>query len=193
MAKRKKQVKSPPKVASIKSDDAIPGELRFEWRDPAELSENPRNWRRHPEHQLAALSDVISEVGWAGACLFNERTGRLVDGHARQKIALKNGSKKVPVLIGDWDEETEAKILATLDPIAAMATADSAALEALLKSVSTASPAIDQMLKELSEDAAKAAGGPEPGGGGDEFGTTPEASGPTRKCPGRRHRPSIRP
>src|SRR5260370_41634912 len=90
--------------------------LRLEWRSPAELAANPANWRRHPETQIAALTDVITEVGWAGACLYNERTGRLIDGHARQKIALAQGTDKVPVLIGDWTEEQEAKILATLDP-----------------------------------------------------------------------------
>src|SRR5260370_40602406 len=59
--------------------------LRLEWRSPSELAENPANWRRHPDAQLAALSDVIAEVGWAGAGLYNERTGRLIDGHLRRK------------------------------------------------------------------------------------------------------------
>src|SRR6516165_4107665 len=95
--------------------------LRLEWRSPAELAENPRNWRTHPDTQLAALADVIAEVGWAGACLYNERTNRLIDGHLRRAIAQAQGCTKVPVLIGDWDEVTEAKILATLDPIGAMA------------------------------------------------------------------------
>jgi len=132
----KKTGKAPlDKLTESISASSLP--LRLEYLDPASLQDNEKNWRRHPENQLAALSDVIAEVGWAGACLFNERTGRLVDGHARQKIALKNGTKKVPVLIGSWDEATEAKILATLDPIAAMATADAKALEALLESVST--------------------------------------------------------
>ena len=84
--------------------DALPP-LRLEWRSPAELNENPRNWRTHPDTQLAALADVIAEVGWAGACLFNERTGRLIDGHARKKIALKRGCELVPVLVGNWTEE----------------------------------------------------------------------------------------
>lgn len=127
--------------------------LRLEWRDPAELAENPRNWRRHPEAQLAALTDVIAEVGWAGACLYNERTGRLIDGHARRKVALDQGAARVPVLVGDWDEAAEAKILATLDPLAAMAEADKASLDALLRDVSTGSEALAGMLTALAEDA----------------------------------------
>src|SRR5262245_43777309 len=120
--------------------DAVPP-LRLEWRSPAELAENPKNWRTHPDSQLAALADVIAEVGWAGACLYNERTGRLIDGHARRRIAQDQGCEKVPVLVGSWDEATEAKILATLDPIAAMAEADSGKLETLLREVSTGSDA----------------------------------------------------
>jgi ParB-like chromosome segregation protein Spo0J len=125
--------------------------LRLVYMDPAELAENPSNWRRHPENQINALSDVISEVGWAGACLLNERTGRLIDGHARRKVALEQGATKVPVLVGDWTEEQEKKILATLDPLAAMAEADTAALDALLREVSTGSEALATMLTELAE------------------------------------------
>lgn len=127
--------------------------LRLEWRSPAELAENPKNWRRHPDAQIAALTDVLGEVGWAGALLFNERTGRLIDGHGRRKVALEQGAEKVPVLVGDWDEATEAKILATLDPLAAMAEADASALEALLRDVQTGSQAIADMLTKLGEDA----------------------------------------
>ena len=61
--------------------------LRLEYRTPGELAENPRNWRTHPAAQSTALADVMAEVGWAGACLLNERTGRLIDGHLRREIA----------------------------------------------------------------------------------------------------------
>jgi DNA modification methylase len=124
--------------------------LRLEWRSPTELAENPRNWRRHPDAQLAALEDVIKEVGWAGVCLFNERTDRLIDGHLRKQIGLKRRDEKVPVLIGNWSEEQETKILATLDPISAMAQADGAKLEELLRNVKTDSAAVQSLLDELA-------------------------------------------
>jgi ParB-like chromosome segregation protein Spo0J len=127
--------------------------LRLEWRSPAELAENPRNWRTHPDTQLAALTDVISEVGWAGACLFNERTQRLIDGHLRRRIGIAQGTDKIPVLIGNWNEEQERKILATLDPIGALAQADSAKLESLLREVSTGSNALEQLLADLAAGA----------------------------------------
>jgi DNA modification methylase len=153
--------------------------LRLVYMDPNELAENPANWRRHPENQINALTDVISEVGWAGACLLNERTGRLIDGHARRKVALEQGATKVPVLVGDWTEEQEKKILATLDPLAAMAEADTAALDALLREVSTGSEALGAMLTELAEKSGVIPAIPEPGNGGDDFDPTPD-TGPTR-------------
>jgi hypothetical protein len=121
--------------------------LRLEWRDPAELADNPANWRRHPQAQLRALTDVLAEVGWAGALLFNEATGRLIDGHARKEVSPCG---KVPVLIGSWTEEQEKKILATLDPLAAMAEADRGQLETLLREVQTESVNVAQMLSDLA-------------------------------------------
>ena len=127
--------------------------LRLEWRSPAELAENPRNWRTHPDTQLAALADVIAEVGWAGACLYNERTQRLIDGHLRKSIGTAQGIDKIPVLVGNWSEEQELRILTTLDPIGALAQADSAKLETLLREVSTGSGALEQLLADLAVDA----------------------------------------
>src|SRR5207245_5003264 len=120
--------------------------LRLEWWAPDCLSDNPLNWRRHPDKQLSALKDVLAEVGWAGALLYNERTKRLIDGHARKRIS----TAKVPVLVGSWSEEQELKILATLDPLAAMAEADKGALDALLSQVQTESDAVRALLEGLA-------------------------------------------
>lgn len=60
-------------------------ELRLEYLDPSQLNENPANWRMHPSSQIEALQDVMQDVGWAGALLYNESTKRLIDGHARKK------------------------------------------------------------------------------------------------------------
>jgi DNA modification methylase len=152
--------------------------LRLEWIDPKTLTPNPKNWRRHPEHQRDALADVLGEVGWAGAALYNEQTGKLVDGHLRLDVALRRGDEAIPVLVGSWDEADEAKILATLDPIAALATADAAALDSLLREVNTGSAAVMDMLAELAEGAGLFVE-PVVGAGGDEFDTTPD-DGPTR-------------
>ncbi len=137
--------------------------LRLEWRSPAELAENPRNWRVHPENQQAALAGAMTEVGWAGACLFNEATGRLIDGHLRRKVAQAQGCDLVPVLVGTWTEDQEAKILATLDPLAGMAGADPVILDDLLKGVHTGCDDLRDMLTDLWDDVqADAIAGTEP-------------------------------
>ncbi len=179
MAKAKTK---PRRTPPVKVPEA-PQPLRLEWRTPSELAENPKNWRTHPPEQIDALTGVISEVGWAGACLFNETTGRLIDGHARKKVAVEQGAERVPVLVGSWTEEQEAKILASLDPIGAMAGADATKLDALLSSISTDNAGLSSLLESLAHDNPIPEVLPEPGAGGDEFDTTP-ADGPTRCQPG---------
>lgn len=43
--------------------------LRLVWMDPAELADNPANWREHPEAQVAVVEELLDQAGWAGACL----------------------------------------------------------------------------------------------------------------------------
>jgi DNA modification methylase len=134
----------------LKQDDPMARKpktpLRLEYRDAEELKDNPSNWRKHPAKQLTALRDVIAEVGWAGAVLYNERTKRLIDGHARKEVS----AGKIPVLVGNWSEEQEKKILATLDPLGALAEVEYEKLEALLKEVETESDALAQILEDLA-------------------------------------------
>jgi len=113
--------------------------LRLEWIEAGSLSENPHNWRRHSPEQLQSIKDLLEDpdVGWAGACLYNERTKRLVDGHARKTVA--DPKTPVPVLVGNWSEEAEKKILATLDPVCAMAQGDLDAYAALVETINAES------------------------------------------------------
>ncbi len=147
--------------------------LRLEWRNASDLKSHPSNWRRHPPAQQRALQDVLAEVGWAGALLFNERTGRLIDGHLRAQVAK---GQKVPVLVGEWTEEQERKILATLDPLAAMAQPDQDALLKLLESVQFESADVNAMLEALANGETQPM--PVPLNGGQK-----EATAPTCKCP----------
>lgn len=123
--------------------------LRLEWRDPATLTPNPRNFRRHPEEQKKLLAAVIDEVGWAGCILFNEATGRIIDGHARQEEALRRKDPAVPVLVGTWSEQEEIKILATFDPIAAMAQQADDIYRELLADVETDNEDLQGWLDEM--------------------------------------------
>ncbi len=135
-------------------------QLRLEWVDPTTLSPNPRNWRRHPKAQRDALEEVLSEVGWAGALLYNEATGRLIDGHLRLDV-MRDSGEPVPVLIGSWTEEQERVILATLDPIAAMAEADAEKVRELLDGIGEQSAAVQAVIDSLAEEAGIVLG-PEP-------------------------------
>jgi hypothetical protein len=56
-------------------------------------------------------------------------------------------------LILDVDEAEGDKILATLDPLAAMAETDAAKLDAILREVDTGSAELQQMLADIAEDA----------------------------------------
>jgi DNA modification methylase len=144
---KRKQSETQTPVVGPRRDPAASPPLRLEWLNADELADNPANWRRHPQAQLSALTDVLAEVGWAGALLYNEATGRLIDGHARK--ALTRGGQ-VPVLIGSWTAEQEKTILATLDPLAAMAEADPGKLEALLREVQPGSDSVAQLLAGLA-------------------------------------------
>jgi hypothetical protein len=130
--------------------------LRLEWVEADTLADNPSNWRRHPDGQLGALREVLAEVGWAGALLYNEQTRRLIDGHARKQLA----PGKVPVLVGAWTEAQEKVILASLDPIAGMAEADADRLEALLHEVNPTGEAVRALLADLAARAGVEAGLP---------------------------------
>jgi len=150
MSKRKQ--KRPARTRKQAAESAQDMPLRLEWRTPQELADNPANWRTHPTEQINALTGVLAEVGWAGACLYNSRTNRLIDGHARKKVALEQGTDKIPVLVGNWTEEQEKTILATLDPLASMAQADSEALGKLLAQIETDNEAIRAMLDDLGRE-----------------------------------------
>jgi hypothetical protein len=109
-------------------------ELLLEYLDPASLTPQPANPWSHPPAQAGALAAAIDQAGWAGAALLNRRTGKLIDGHLRREEAIRRG-ERLPTLVGEWDEAQERLLLATVNPIAALAEQDDARLSALLASV----------------------------------------------------------
>jgi hypothetical protein len=116
------------------------------------LLPNPANWRTHPPAQQDALRGLLAEIGYANALIARELPGgrlMLIDGHLR---AETTPDQLVPVLVLDVDEEEAKKLLATLDPLGALAEADAAKLDALLKEVQTDSPAVAQMLNDLGDE-----------------------------------------
>lgn len=116
-----------------------------------DLRANPKNWRQHSTAQSDALRGILEEVGFADAILARQDGDSLeiIDGHLRADL---DPEAKVPVLILDVSEAEAAKLLAVIDPIAGMATADPAKLDALLREIDTGSEALSAMLAELAKD-----------------------------------------
>ena len=120
-------------------------------RVPAsELRANPKNWRRHPPAQEAALRGILEDIGFADAVIARETEDglELIDGHLRKEVM---GDQPVPVLIVDVTEEEADKMLLTLDPLAMMANADQDQFLALLQNAEFESQAIFDMLGALVE------------------------------------------
>src|SRR5207247_3753785 len=87
------------------------------------LAPNPANWRRHPEGQRAALRALLKDIGYADALLARRDGGGLIliDGHLRQSL---DPDQVVPVLVLDVSEAEADTLLATFDPLAALAQPD---------------------------------------------------------------------
>jgi hypothetical protein len=120
---------------------------------PKKLLENPENWRGHPLKQEQVVEGSLEEVGWVRDVLINKRTGHMVDGHLRVKIANKRGEKLVPYSMIDVSQEEERIILATLDPSSEMAEMNKEILRPLLGKITVGSVALQKLLSQLEEDA----------------------------------------
>jgi DNA modification methylase len=117
-----------------------------------DLRPNPKNWREHPKAQQDALRGVLAEIGYADALiarLMPDGGLQLIDGHLR---AETTPDLMVPVLVTDLNEEESDKLLASLDPLAAMAKCNSEKLASLLSTIETESEALKSMLDDLAKD-----------------------------------------
>ena len=125
--------------------------VEYGQEDPEDLLANPRNWRIHPKMQQDALSGVLDEIGWIDDVIVNKRTGFVVDGHLRVSLAISKGDGKVPVKYVDLSEEEEMVILATLDPIAAMAATDKDKLAEVFELIQSDNEQVLQLLDEIAK------------------------------------------
>jgi DNA modification methylase len=118
------------------------------------LLENPKNWRRHPKAQAVALRDLLTEIGYADALLARQLPNGqliLIDGHLRKETTP---DAQVPVLVLDVSEEEADILLATIDPLAAMAESDASRIKALVATLQTESSAVQELLKRTVGDRA---------------------------------------
>lgn len=140
-------------------------------RVPAsQLRPSTWNWRSHPQAQADALRGILAEVGFAGAVLARELpdgTLELIDGHLRAETVT---DEEIPVLVLDVSADEAKKLLATFDPIGAMAGAEGEKLDALLREVQTDNDALAAMLNTLAHDNGLASDQePDPPAGPDEI------------------------
>jgi ParB-like chromosome segregation protein Spo0J len=115
----------------------------------------PWNWRSHPPEQVEALAGSIEELGFfdpLDTYQLPDGRFRLYDGHARRDLLHERigPDTLVPIIITDLTEAEAKKATALKDPLAAMADADAAKLDALLGEIDVGHPAVRQMLDELA-------------------------------------------
>jgi len=125
--------------------DRIVGLRRVKAKD---LRPNPKNWRTHPKRQQEALRGILAEVGYADALIARETADglELIDGHLR---AETTPDMEVPVLVVDLDEDEAKKLLASLDPLAAMAGQDDDLLREVLAGLETDSEMLQGLWDEM--------------------------------------------
>ena len=126
--------------------------VEFKRINASKLTPHPQNWRKHPKEQQAAMSGILKEVGYVDALMVREHDGgyQIIDGHLR---AETTPDSEVPVLVVDLDDAEAALVLATFDPLSAMAHASAEELGVLLQQVNTTEPALQEMLANVASEA----------------------------------------
>jgi len=117
------------------------------------LVPHPKNWRIHGDNQKSAIRGLLTEIGYADACIARELpdgTLQLLDGHMRAGLSPK---QKVPVLIVDLTDEEAEKLVLTLDPISTLAESDPEKLAELAAEVETQSEALRALIDSLMPEA----------------------------------------
>lgn len=102
---------------------------RYEVRSVDALLPHPDNPNRGDPDMIA---DSIGDLGFFGAVLVQESTGRIIAGEHRWRAAKLAGLAEVPVLVLDADDDLTRKILLSDNQYARLAAWDEDALAALL-------------------------------------------------------------
>jgi DNA modification methylase len=143
----------------------------------ADLVPHPKNWRRHPAFQRDVLQGLLAEVGYADALIAYREGEDLVvlDGHLRRSL---DPDQLVPVLELDLSPIEAELVLATLDPVAALAKIDAGAVADLHTGIDASSEAVRELLVQIEHAASAGVAG-----GSTDPDAIPEDV-PTRSRPG---------
>jgi DNA modification methylase len=116
----------------------------------AEAKPHALNFRAHPPSQSQALATSLDNVGWVQQVVVNTTTGNLLDGHLRWELARQRGEAELPCLFVELTADEERLVLASLDPIAAMASADRNKLQELLASLQSEDEQVRGLLEAIA-------------------------------------------
>ena len=141
--------------------------VRMGYFDPKNLQANPFNYQTHPDRQREAIAESILEHGWVAFPIYNLRTKRLIDGHARVEDAARRGVEGVPCVVVDFDEKQEKRLLASFDRIGRLAQHNEAMLARLLSDIAEEGPMpsgwsedeLSDLLMKLNRDTETTLGG----------------------------------
>lgn len=116
---------------------------------------NPLNARVHTTAQRNVMADALDEIGNVDVLKVVAIPGTddflLVDGHLRQEL---RADEDVMVAVLDLDESEQAKVLATFDPIGALAGTDRDKLKALAGLADIQSASLARLMIQMSSRAA---------------------------------------
>jgi len=72
-----------------------------------ELKPNPRNPNIHPANQIKLLAKILETQGWRAPVIISKRSDLIVSGHGRVQAALLMEDQEVPVVIQEFESESE--------------------------------------------------------------------------------------
>lgn len=121
----------------------------LEYHRAGSIAPHAQNWRGHGAAQQRTMAGLLDEIGIAGALLcYRSPSGviTLLDGHMRQNL---DSAQMWPCLMLDVSEDEASTILATYDPLGAMATTAQDKLDSLLATTQSDHAAVQALLDAL--------------------------------------------
>lgn len=123
------------------------------------LEPHPKNYRNHPENQLAKIRAVIRANGWRSPVVLSERTGQIIKGHGR--VQAMDPDEMVPVEYQHYDsEEDELRDMVADNEVMALAETDDSKLAEILgeigdlnpEEIGITEPEMDRLLEVLEDN-----------------------------------------
>jgi len=98
-----------------------------------QLKPHPENPHKHPQTQVALLSELITSIGWRYPIVVSKQSGFIVSGHLRLIVAKRLEMPKAPVEVQDFEtEENERTQLLADNRMPELAQIDGDALALIL-------------------------------------------------------------